>query len=105
MVGKRTNHRVTESTEKTSREKEIMTDMKSQLFSLLVLSSLCPLCLCGENPPLPVRLEALAKSHKGTVAIAVKHLRTGEEFYLNADEPLPTASLIKLAVMVEAFQQ
>jgi beta-lactamase class A len=47
----------------------------------------------------------LAKAHKGKVAIAVKHLRTGETYCLNADEPMPTASLIKIAVMVETYQQ
>jgi beta-lactamase class A len=47
----------------------------------------------------------LAKDHKGKVAIAVKHLGTGESYYLNADEVRPTASLIKLAVMVEVYQQ
>src|SRR5436305_14738586 len=33
------------------------------------------------------------------------HLKTGEEFYLNADDVMPTASLIKLPVMVEAYWQ
>ena len=51
------------------------------------------------------RIEPLVKAHKGTVAVAVKHLKTGEEFYLNADEPMPTASLIKLPIMVEAYWQ
>ena len=51
------------------------------------------------------RIEPLLKAHKGTVAVAVKHLKTGEEFYLNADEPMPTASLIKLPIMVEAYWQ
>jgi beta-lactamase class A len=68
------------------------------------LFSLCSLCLCGENS-LEHRLGVLAKAHKGKVAIAVKHLGTGESYYLNADEPMPTASLIKLAVMVEVYQQ
>jgi beta-lactamase class A len=54
---------------------------------------------------LEARLAPLAKAHKGKVAIAVKHLGTGEGYYLNADEPMPTASLIKLAVMVEVYQQ
>jgi D-alanyl-D-alanine carboxypeptidase (penicillin-binding protein 5/6)/beta-lactamase class A len=66
--------------------------------------SLCPLCLCGE-PSLETRLAPLAKSHKGKVAVAVKHLVTGEGYYLNADEPMPTASLIKLPVMIETYQQ
>jgi len=48
---------------------------------------------------LDLRLAPLAKDHKGKVAIAVKHLKTGEDYYLNADEALPTASLIKLPIM------
>lgn len=51
------------------------------------------------------RIAPLAKEHKGKVAVAVKHLKTGEVFYLNADEPMPTASLIKLPIMVEAYWQ
>jgi D-alanyl-D-alanine carboxypeptidase (penicillin-binding protein 5/6)/beta-lactamase class A len=66
--------------------------------------SLCPLCLCGEIS-LESRLAPLAQSHQGKVAIAVKHLTTGESYYLNADEPRSTASLIKLAVMAEFYYQ
>jgi beta-lactamase class A len=51
------------------------------------------------------RLTPLVKAHKGKVAIAVKHLGSGEGFYLHADEPMPTASLIKLPVMLELYQQ
>ena len=38
-------------------------------------------------------------------AIAVKNLATGETFFHNADAVMPTASLIKIAVMIEAYQQ
>ncbi len=68
-----------------------------------------PLCilLLGDGPgnELASRLAPLAKAHKGKVAIAVKHLGTGESYYQHADEPMPTASLIKLAVMIEVYQQ
>jgi len=50
-------------------------------------------------------LAPLAKAHKGKVAIAVKNLETGESYYLNADEAMPTASLIKIAVLIELYQQ
>jgi beta-lactamase class A len=73
-------------------------------LACLAVFSLCPLCLCGE-PSLEGRLAPLAKAHKGKVAIAVKHLGTGDTYFLNADEPMPTASLIKVAVMVETYQQ
>lgn len=51
------------------------------------------------------RLRPLIQAHKGDVAIAVKHLGHGESFAYRADEPMPTASLIKLAVMIEAYRQ
>jgi beta-lactamase class A len=67
---------------------------------LLVFS---PCCLADDS--LADRLTSLAATHKGKVAIGLKHLTTGESFYLRADEPMPTASLIKLAVMIEVYQQ
>lgn len=45
------------------------------------------------------------KSHRGRVAVAIKHLKTGERFDYESEEPLPTASLIKLPVMIEAYKQ
>lgn len=51
------------------------------------------------------RLEPLAQAHEGSVAIAVKHLDTGETFFLHADEPMPTASLIKLPILMEMYLQ
>jgi beta-lactamase class A len=61
--------------------------------------------LIPAEPSLAERIAPIAKAHKGKVAVAVKHLVTGEEFHLNADEVMPTASLIKTAVMVEAYWQ
>lgn len=51
------------------------------------------------------RLTPLIKAHQSKVAVYVKNLDTGETFAHNADEPMPTASLIKLPVMVEALRQ
>ena len=70
--------------------------------------SLCALCaLCGESSAqsLEERIKPLAEKHAGKVAVAVKHLGTGETYFLNADETMPTASLVKLPVMVEAYWQ
>jgi beta-lactamase class A len=79
--------------------------MVRSLAALALWLSLCPLCLYSENTSLESRLAPLEKAHKGKVAIAVKHLETGDSFTLNADEAMPTASLIKLAVMAEVYQQ
>ncbi|MGC1273931.1 MAG: serine hydrolase, partial [Planctomycetaceae bacterium] len=51
------------------------------------------------------RIDSLIKSHQGNVAIAVVNLDTGECLFRDADEPMPTASLIKLAVLIEAYRQ
>src|SRR6478752_5023798 len=51
------------------------------------------------------RLMPLISAHEGDVAVAVKHLKTGESFAHKADDVMPTASLIKLPVMVEAYRQ
>jgi D-alanyl-D-alanine carboxypeptidase (penicillin-binding protein 5/6) len=51
------------------------------------------------------RLQPLIRAHEGDVAVAVKQLKTGESFTHNADDVMPTASLIKLPVMVEAYRQ
>ena len=69
----------------------------------LVLALLAP--VAERTPTLEARIAPLVKAHKGKVTVAVKNLKTGEEFYLNADEAMPTASLIKLPVMVEAYWQ
>lgn len=59
----------------------------------------------GVETSLQHRLDALIKRHQGKVAIAVKNLETGESYYHNADEVMPTASLIKIAVLIELYQQ
>ncbi len=59
----------------------------------------------ADGPSLESRLMPLVRAHKGEVALAVKNLKTGEMFLHRQDEPMPTASLIKFPVMVEAYRQ
>lgn len=77
------------------------------MVSLSALMLLWGVLGAGPSGPsgLGARLAPLAKAHQGDVAIAVKNLSTGESYYLNADRVMPTASLIKVAVIVEAYQQ
>lgn len=58
-----------------------------------------------EAPTLESRLLPLIQAHKGKVAVAVKDVTTGESFAYHADDPMPTASLIKFPVMVETYRQ
>ncbi len=59
----------------------------------------------GQASSLEATLSPLAKAHPGHVTLAVKNLKTGEQFAIRGDEVMPTASLIKLPVMVEAYRQ
>lgn len=71
----------------------------------LVIALFVSRSLSLADDKLEARLRPLIDAHKGEVAIAVRHLKTGEAFTHRADEPMPTASLIKLPVMVEVYQQ
>lgn len=75
-----------------------------RLLALVVVLIVPGLTRAAEKD-LEGRIAPLVKGHKGKVAVAIKNLKTGEEFYLNADERMPTASLIKLPIMVETFWQ
>lgn len=57
------------------------------------------------EPTIESRIKPITDAHKGKVAVAVKNLANGESYSLNADEVMQTASLIKVAVMVEAYRQ
>jgi D-alanyl-D-alanine carboxypeptidase (penicillin-binding protein 5/6) len=50
-------------------------------------------------------LKPTIEAHHGDVGIAVKHLKTGETYEYMADRPMPTASLIKLPVMISTYEQ
>jgi beta-lactamase class A len=74
---------------------------------LLCLTGLVPMPTLADDgsPSLEARLRPLIEAHKGQVALAVKDLTSGESFAYRADEPMPTASLIKFPVMIEAYRQ
>lgn len=59
----------------------------------------------AEPIPLASRINDLVADYKGKVAVACLHLETREKFELHAADVMPTASLIKLAVMAEAYAQ
>jgi beta-lactamase class A len=59
------------------------------------------------RPPLTLqdRVAALARAHRGDVALFARHLGTGATVELQPDREVKTASAIKLAVLVEAFHR
>src|SRR5215213_4514510 len=68
-----------------------------------------PTPAASPQPPKPVpawldrRVRAEVAAFKGNVYLYAKNLDTGAVYDLGGDEPVRTASTIKVAVMVEAF--
>jgi beta-lactamase class A len=52
---------------------------------------------------LQARLEGLVRGFRGDVGIFVRHLRTGQSAAIRADELFPTASMIKVPIMLATF--
>ncbi|MCA9193422.1 MAG: serine hydrolase [Planctomycetales bacterium] len=57
----------------------------------------------ANSQTLDARLGPLVTSHAGKVSIVIEHLGSGEKYQYRADEIMPTASLIKLPLMVSTF--
>ncbi len=59
----------------------------------------------AEGDTLDSKLLPIIRAHQGQVAVAVKHLKSGVAFEYRGTVPMPTASLIKFPVMIEAYRQ
>lgn len=75
----------------------------------LALLPLVPSALTAQAPQAlselrPALDERIAR-HQGTVGLVVLDPRTGEELAIRGDQPFPTASVIKVPVLVEVFHQ
>jgi beta-lactamase class A len=74
--------------------------------TILTLALLAvPTIATAQGESLADRLTPLIKAHHGKVAIAVLHLDGGGSYEYDADEVMPTASLIKFMLMLEVYQQ
>lgn len=78
--------------------------MRYVLAVLLVLLVAQP-AWAQEDTGLDAQLRALTAGYGGNVALYATDLKTGETATMNADTPVPTASVIKLAVLFEALKQ
>jgi D-alanyl-D-alanine carboxypeptidase (penicillin-binding protein 5/6) len=87
----------------------------TKLFSIIAVSAAAFLLLASrhlvvaqdsEEPKKSLEdvLKPMIEAHHGEVGMAVKHLKTGESYEYKADRPMPTASLIKLPVMITTFE-
>jgi len=73
------------------------------LAFLFILLSSSVYAQTGSDSTLDKRVRSEVALFKGKVSLFAKNLDTGAVYNLNGDEPVPTASTIKVAVMVEAF--
>ena len=80
----------------------------------LAMLLLVPVLLAAQRAPAPTfaradtarlhrTLDSLASAHHGVVGYSVHNLDTGEQLSLRGDETFPTASLIKVTVLVTLF--
>lgn len=74
--------------------------MKRLLLLLLTLLPLTPLIAQGT---LETRLRERVAGFKGDVGIYVEHLGTGERIAIQADSLFPTASMVKVPILVGIF--
>ena len=78
-----------------------------RLFIFLLLSCTCQLAHSqfATDKKLAARLKPLIDSFHGTAGIYVRNLRTGREAAINADTIFPTASIVKIPILIGIFDK
>ena len=78
--------------------------MKVRTLTLVIgFFLLSPASRAQTRADLERRILDYARDGGGRIGVAAKNLRTGEIVALNADSLFPTASVIKLPILVELF--
>lgn len=82
---------------------------------LPLLLCLAPLACFGQTAPaakasphlekLRIKLQELVATFPGTMGVAVRDIKTGEEVSINGDRLFPMASVYKIPIMIEVFRQ
>lgn len=75
------------------------------LFSLLLFQSIQAKDPVYDFSALQTRLEKLVAEFEGTAGIYVKHLKTGQEIAIHADTLFPSASIVKVPILVGVFDR
>lgn len=77
------------------------------MWLLFVVGGLVPAEAAPHSipPELEDRIKALVAAFPGQVTLCARNLDTGATFTIRGDDPVRTASTIKVAVMIEAFAQ
>lgn len=66
---------------------------------------LLPAAWAQNDPALTAKLQTMVTGFRGQVSFYAHDLATGRTVAINADEPVPTASVIKLGILYEALEQ
>ena len=81
----------------------------------LAMSLIVSACASAQTVPAPIAvaradtgtlhrvLDSLARSHRGVIGYAVRNVDTGEHLQLRGDSTFPTASLIKVSLLVTLY--
>ncbi len=91
-----------------------MISARSTLILLMLASLALPVCPAGAQAPragpretldakLQNQLQELVRDFRGRVGLYVRHLPTGRISAINADELFPTASMIKVPILIGLF--
>lgn len=68
-----------------------------------IAGAIALLASCKAGPTLQSRLEQATSDFRGIVGVHVRHLETGETADIRADELFPTASLVKVPILIGMF--
>ena len=79
--------------------------MRRQLLPLFIVSLLCLTIRAADTSELNRRIAYKIAGFPGRVSLFAENLQTGASYGLLANEPVRTASTIKLAVMIECFAE
>jgi beta-lactamase class A len=78
---------------------------KPSLSWMLTIVSLTALTLPAPAATLDQRIQQAIQTFPGNVSLYAKNLDTGATYQLRGDAPVPTASTIKLPIMIELFAE
>lgn len=79
------------------------TALAALILLIAAMSGSAQTARTAKQDALDTRVRAEVAQFKGKVSLYAKNLDTGEVYQLGGDERVPTASTIKIAIMVEAF--
>ena len=82
-----------------------MPNQMRTLFAFFAVALSPVTALAAVDAALQTKIEAVAAQHHGKLALYASNLKTGQTVAINADNPVPTASVIKLPILVEAMEQ